>query len=168
MKTKAFALAALIFAAGSTACFAANDKNADSKQATECTKQNKCDKECHKGMNPFEGLNLTADQQAKLEALKQNCPMKADKQKADKQDKKNDRKADMMAKRIQGKRDFLAQVKSILTPEQYVQFLENSCVNGQNRQGKMNHPQKMDGKKGPKGDGHKRPDRRDNGTRSDK
>ena len=168
MKTKAFALAALIFAAGSTACFAANDKNADSKQATECTKQNKCDKECHKGMNPFEGLNLTADQQAKLEALKQNCPMKADKQKVDKQDKKNDRKADMMAKRIQGKRDFLAQIKSILTPEQYVQFLENSFVNGQNRQGKMNHPQKMDGKKGSKGDGHKRPDRRDNGTRSDK
>ena len=119
-------------------------------------------------MNPFEGLNLTADQQAKLEALKQNCPMKADKQKADKQDKKNDRKADMMAKRIQGKRDFLAQVKSILTPEQYVQFLENSFVNGQNRQGKMNHPQKMDGKKGSKGDGHKRPDRRNNGERSDK
>lgn len=138
MKTKVLAIAMMIFAAGSSVCFAANDKKDEKKQATECTQQKKCDKECRKAMNPFEGLNLTADQQAKIEALKANCPMKADKQKADKQDKK-DRKAEMMQKRIQGKRDFLAQLKGILTPEQYVTFLENSFVNGQNRHYKADH-----------------------------
>ena len=165
MKTKVLALATLIFVAGSTVCFAANDNKADKKQSTECTQQKKCDKECHKAMNPFEGLNLTAEQQAKLDALKQNCPMKADKQKADKQDKK-EMQTEMMAKRVQGKRDFLAQVKNILTPEQYVQFLENSFVNGQNRQGKMDHHKgKMNFKKG---DGQNRPQRGPKGNRSDK
>lgn len=170
MKTKFLALAVMIFAAGSSVCFAANDNKADKKQATECTQQKKCDKECRKGMNPFEGLNLTADQQAKLEALKQNCPMKADKQKADKQDKKA-QKAEMMAKRVQGKRDFLAQVKNILTPEQYVTFLENSFVNGQNHHGKADHQKgRMDGKKdrGEKGNGQNRPERGPKGERPNK
>ncbi|MDE5568959.1 MAG: Spy/CpxP family protein refolding chaperone [Muribaculaceae bacterium] len=172
MKTKVLALAALLFAAGSSVCFAANDNdNKDcKKQATECTKQKKCDKECRKVMNPFEGLNLTAEQQTKLDALKQNCPMKADRQKVDKQDKK-DMKSEMMAKRVQCKRDFLAQVKNILTPEQYVQFLENSFVNGQNRHGKMDHHKgKMNFKKdhASKGDAQNRPERGSKGNSSAK
>lgn len=172
MKTKALALATLIFAASSSVCFAANDKKADSKCTnTECTHQKKCDKDCKKAINPFEGLNLTADQQAKLEALKQNCPAKAERQKADKQSKNDEQKANMKAQRAQGKRDFLAQVKGILTPEQYVQFLENSFVNAQNRHGNMDRNKgKMDGKKdrSSKGNGQNRPERGNKDNRSGK
>ncbi len=52
----------------------------------------------------------------------------------------------------------LAKVKAILTPEQYVQFLENAFVNG----GGQGHKQAMkQGKQGQRGDNKqgKRPDK---------
>ena len=113
----------------------------------------------HGEFNPFEGLNLTPEQQTALEALrpqKGQCPgdkaqcseakpdckdkaqcdkkdcKKADKAKCDKKDGKKcdkkegvsreDRAADMKARRA----EYLGKVKEILTPEQYVQFLENN------------------------------------------
>lgn len=152
MKTKVLALAALLFAASSTACFAANDQKSENKQATECNK--KGNKECCKAMNPFEGLNLTADQQAKLDALRQNCPAKADKNNMENKDNKGVNKNEIMAKRLECKRNYLAKVKEILTPEQYVTFLENSFVktrmHKQHDMKAMKHGQKKgmkDGKK---------------------
>ena len=66
----------------------------------------------------FEDLNLTEAQKAQLQALGKKC---MDAKKDKKQAKKEACKEDA--------RNFLAEVKTILTPEQYVQFLENSFIN---------------------------------------
>lgn len=125
MKKKILGLALAIFAVGTLSSFAANtnDKKCDKQ---DCPKQ-QCDKkagECKKGdrqmPNPFEGLNLTADQQAKLKELKGACCNNS---------KGKDNKDNRVDPR-QAKRDFLAKVKGILTPEQYVTFLENNFANG--------------------------------------
>ncbi len=137
MKTKALLLAAVLFAAGTTVSFAANDNKKDNncKDKTECAKANKDGRKgkCGEGFNPFEGLNLTEAQQTKLQELRnQECPMKAQM----KGEKKNGQKVDKeqaRTDRSQAKREFLGKVKAILTPEQYVTFLENMAVNGQQR-----------------------------------
>lgn len=89
-------------------------------------------------MNPFEGLDLTAEQQTALKAL-------CDKQKAGK-DKKDKTKAgsdcqgnctdscktkpaDRLKKAREHRAARLAEIQKILTPEQYVKFLENNFVN---------------------------------------
>ncbi len=83
------------------------DKKCDTQQCKkECCDKAKCDSKC---LNPFEGITLTADQQAKLDVLKSNKEARPD--------------------RRQMKREYLAKVKEILTPDQYVVFLENSFVN---------------------------------------
>ena len=135
MKTKTLVLATILTVFGASVSFAANDNNTDAKNPKEYNlKQNKDGKKCDRAFNPFEGLNLTADQQAKLEALrpqgkcdgsgKQNC------------DKKRDNcplNGDAKVDRRQAKRDYLAKVKAILTPEQYVTFLENMAVSGHDK-----------------------------------
>lgn len=109
----------------------------------------KCNKADRKAFNPFEGITLTADQQTKLNALKAeckaqreackgraNCPQQAN---CDKNCKpcENCAKTECpvaagndkaVANRQQQRRDCLNKVKAILTPEQYVTFLENMAV----------------------------------------
>ncbi len=92
---------------------------------TECQAQKG---KCNAQYSPFAGLNLTDKQKSELEALK---PSKEQTQ-AQKDKVKAQKKADRQQRReqkMQYRKDYLAQVKAILTPEQYVQFLENSYVN---------------------------------------
>jgi len=71
--------------------------------------------------NPFEGLNLTADQQTKLKALKEECKARAEQRKEAKKERK-----EVVCK---ARAEHLAKIKEILTPEQYIKFLENSYLN---------------------------------------
>lgn len=147
MKKKLLALTLLFVSVGTVSTFAANDSKDKPGDKKECTKGQQCkkgDKEC---FNPFIGITLTADQQNKLKALKpaacgqdKNCKQKSECKKSD--CKKGDN-AGQQARpdRRQGKRDYISKVKEILTPEQYVVFLENIVVNG------------PDMKKGPTNDG---------------
>lgn len=144
MKKKIFAIALMALAtAGASTAFAATD-NKDSKGTcpqTECTAPGECRPEkCRPDNCPFEGLNLTADQQAQVKALREDC---AKQRKADKEQLKADarkacdaRKADALTKRA----DYLAKLKAILTPEQYVKFLENSFTNQGPRGPKFDGP----------------------------
>lgn len=78
--------------------------------------------------NPFEGLNLSEKQQSDLKVL--NESRKTERQKKADQ-KKAEKKAERQAMREQNKKDkqeYLAKIKEILTPEQYVQFLENAYM----------------------------------------
>ncbi len=75
--------------------------------------------------NPFEGLNLTQEQQTKIDALKAECKTRCDKAKADKKERRAERASQQRTNRA----DMLAKLKGILTPEQYVKFLENNFVN---------------------------------------
>lgn len=98
--------------------------------------------------NPFEGLNLSEKQQAELKALREGCKAErqkiAEKERAEKKEMKEQRKKDTI--------EYLAKVKEILTPDQYVQFLENAYLNqggrpfGSPRSGKQGMRQARNGK----------------------
>lgn len=75
---------------------------------------------------PFDGLNLTAEQQAKLKEIAP-CGNK-DGKKADKEAREQALK-DRREAAQNSRREYLAKVKTILTPEQYTRFLENSYLN---------------------------------------
>lgn len=122
MKAKAFLLAAVLFATGTSVCLAANDNKNDDKAKKECRMNKKCDGQKCDAFNPFEGLNLTENQKAKLNDIKAECSKKRDEVKKENQQKQR-------VDRQQMKRDYLAKVKGILTPEQYVTFLENMAIN---------------------------------------
>lgn len=109
-------------------------KNAETgccQKQEQCCKNDgkKCDKQAKKDgqkkgdmsrrggkerFNPFQGIELTADQQAKLQNLREERKL------AD-QKKSEDRKAE----KAEQKKQFNEKVKSILTPEQYAQYEKN-------------------------------------------
>lgn len=102
MKKIILALAAVVALSGSA--FA--QQNDCCKQKKECcTKQKSCCDKKEKCHNPFEGLELTAEQQAKLDAIRTECK----------------------AKKECNREERLAKIKAVLTPEQYTKFLENSA-----------------------------------------
>lgn len=150
------------------------------KEKGECKKGDRQGKKdgkfdrADRGMRAFEGLNLTDAQKTKIEELQKQCKearekeMKAFKeqkdQNRDKKDRKDltdaekqqlkaekeKRKAEMQAQRKQQMQNFLNGVKSILTPEQYTQFLENNfMMAGNNHQkGMKKGGKQMRGQKG--------------------
>lgn len=136
--------------------FSAAAQNNDAKCDKKCDKTIQCEKAgkgCKKdAVCPFEGLNLSEAQQLKVKALqeKQQIERKAKKEdiKAKKEARKEERKL--------AKQNYLKELKSILTPEQYVQFLENQFVRadkgakmrGQNLKQEFKKDFKRDGKPG--------------------
>ncbi len=84
----------------------------------ECTKpdcnKTRCDRkdDCRRS-DPFAGITLSDQQKTALDALKPAKGDRADKQRTD---------------RRQSRRDYINGVKNILTPDQYVIFLENMVV----------------------------------------
>lgn len=110
----------------STTSTCTNDK-------AKCQKAEKCCKEKGKCINPFEGLNLTDAQKQSLKDLKKssckkdsaNCKAK----KAECKAQGKDCKADRARRMKDARKEYLMQIKNILTPEQYQQFLENNFIN---------------------------------------
>ena len=84
------------------------------------------------GLNPFEGLNLTDAQQAKLKELgeKRKAERAEKMQKAKEERKAAREKAQAIRPDLKAaKKEKLNEVKSILTADQYVQYLENMVIN---------------------------------------
>ncbi|MCM1504732.1 MAG: hypothetical protein NC127_06010 [Muribaculum sp.] len=75
---------------------------------------------------PFQGLDLTQEQQAKLKALKDNS---AKERKESFKENRRAEKAQSDSLRRADQLNYLHSIKEILTPEQYVQFLENMAIN---------------------------------------
>lgn len=117
--TAAIALAALC----ALPAVAQNQGNCRQQQCeTPACGQSKCDKGQRKCCatpyaEVFAGLNLTAEQQQAIKNLKPERPARG---------QRNDSTA--RPDRKQAMRDYLNGVKQILTPEQYVIFLENVVV----------------------------------------
>lgn len=105
--------------------------------------------------DPFAGINLTQEQQTKLTALREKC--KINRAAADKARKDRFQQRDSIVR--VNKKQRLEEVKAILTPEQYVIFLENMVVaNPGHDRGPA--PHKMHAmKKGDKKPGVKRADK---------
>lgn len=111
----AMAIAAITFGG-----FSASAKETATKTTCPVTGTERpiCDQQ-RKHPCPFDGINLT---DAQKEQLKTMCQNRAADKKANKEAKRE--------ARSQNRREHLAKIKAILTPEQYVQYLENSYVNG--------------------------------------
>lgn len=135
------------------------------KKEGKCIKTEKCEgkkdckkhckkadkKDCKKGdmkkcFNPFQGIELTADQQTKLKAI----PTPRQVMKASKNEKSAaDVNPQDFVKTV--RKDYLQQVQQVLTPAQYVQFLENSYLNQRSGHGPKGMKGGKDMKKGGKG-----------------
>lgn len=112
-------------------------------------------------VNPLEGITLTAEQEAAVKALNEKT-FSAHKEAREK--KGEEAKKAREAGR-DGRKEYLAEMKKILTPEQYVTYLENLATQKQMQQrpGKDMHKGKK-GEKHVKGnkDGKKvRPEKKD-------
>ena len=123
MKKKIFGIA-LLAISFVTFTSAAQDKTENKSQTsgskTEKPRGNK--KAVRDAVNPFEGLTLTDAQQSKLKEV-------TDKQKAQRTEKKKEagKQREQARQERKTKRSaYLKEVKAILTPEQYVTFLENA------------------------------------------
>lgn len=136
------------------ASFGVNAQNNSDK--TACPQAPGCnvkagDKSCCTAPNPFEGLNLTEQQQKKIDELRQ-----ANRQQKLANDSIRKANRDQKMRDFKNKRsEYLKSVKAILTPEQYVQYLENSYVNSpaprhgnKNKQGCKRGGNKKHGQKG--------------------
>ncbi|MCM1519230.1 MAG: Spy/CpxP family protein refolding chaperone [Lachnoclostridium sp.] len=123
MKKTILSLAILV--ASSTAIFA--------QKPAKCKADSTCTPTCELF---FEGITLTPEQQTKVKSLNEAraaaAKAKKDEAKAEKADAKADRmeaKAAAKDARKSERKDYLNSMKSVLTPDQYVLFLENVYVN---------------------------------------
>lgn len=89
--------------------------------------------------NPFENLGLSEQQTADLKALSDAQRANA-RENRDKGQKPEERAAALEQER----KDNLAKIKAILTPEQYIKFLENCYLNPQNQ--RMNRGMQRQGR----------------------
>lgn len=178
MKKKILSVAlAAIFSLG-IASFAQSAQNTDTICIKkECKKDGKCDKKGkkfdkkdrkfdkkQKEVNLFEGLNLTEEQQQAIAVIptpqqvmktaRDNNKVKADTANFNREERK------MFARQVRAK--YLDQVKAVLTPDQYVQFLENYFTNASpaKKDIKKDGKRQGDNKQGMKGK-KDRKDRRD-------
>lgn len=147
-KILTMALAAMtIFAVSATAQTPEKKCEKKCEKTENCEKKGdkKCDKKCGRqcAPNPFEGLNLTEDQQTKLKAITPPDVVMKEAKKGSFDKGINPRE---FSKTVRA--DYLKQVKGVLTAEQYTQFLENFYVN-------QAGPGQKQGAKGKKG-GHDR------------
>lgn len=120
-----------------------NSSNTDRQTRTECTcdgamqHKGKHGSKQDRGMKAFEGITLTDTQKSQIEALR--AEQKARKEAAKKQRNENKQKkenltdeqrqqlrAEKQKQREEAHQQFDAKMKTILTPEQYAKFLENT------------------------------------------
>lgn len=130
-----------------------NCKKDCKKDKKECARFDE-KKMCKEEVNPFANLNLTDKQKEQLKALGENCKKKKfECEKAKRDSAKAQREARMKAQH-QERENFLKEIKSILTTEQYVQFLENEFLKSKQdmRKGKMKGMHKGKGQRHHKGD----------------
>lgn len=133
------AIAAMV--SGGFTASAKNAKENTQPATTTCPAQRgpRCD--ANTPCPAFDGINLTEAQKTQLKQLQDKRRTEAGTKRDAKRDAKQAAKAAKQESRIQARRAHLAEIKSILTPEQYVTFLENSFVQGKTAR-KMDKPAK--------------------------
>lgn len=145
---KTFLAIAIMIASLTGFSAAAQTTNGCKTPAEQTSADKKADKDARR-MRMFDGLNLTADQTASIQALQAEQKAQKDAAKADRKAKKemakSDRKAANDARKQkaeasrQSRQRYLESLRGILTPEQYTRFLENNFVNKSAHKGKDRH-----------------------------
>ena len=149
-KILGLALIAMSLVAFTGAARTTTDTNTSAKEAKENVKGKKADrKECHAKVNPFEGLDLTDAQQAKIQQLDNKRKTERKEQMQARKENKQRQSADRKEARRNAKKEYLKEVKEIIGSDKYVTFLENAYVNnGRHGDGKAFRQGKHNGKKG--------------------
>ncbi|MDE6288917.1 MAG: hypothetical protein K2M00_09060 [Muribaculaceae bacterium] len=106
-----------------------NNTPAPTCQAGACSQEQSCrgnrpERKANRP-NPFEGITLSPEQQTALSAIENQRPGRAQ---VDSTARAQARQA-----RKEARRNYLNQVKEVLTPDQYVTFLENIAMQHGNR-----------------------------------
>ena len=130
------------------------EKNDCCNAKTECTCK-QMDRKGHKDgtrekarkfgkVNPFAELNLSDDQKSRIETLhKSIADSRKESMAAVKKARENkDTTFNPRSVQKQFRSNYLQELKGILTPEQYTQFLQNYYVNNSGEQGRMKMKQK--------------------------
>lgn len=150
MKKKLILLSFLSLFGLTTLTANAQNPQTQVKQQQTCCNKEKCTGEVKKAkkmqkgpkVNPFEGLNLTSEQQSKIDKLK-----------ADRKDKRDkDKKAQADARKKE-REQFNKDLASILTPEQMAQYKANCekiAAQKKNKGDRKGHGNRPGGPKGPK------------------
>ncbi len=109
----------------------ADNRHHQHRNATECPIQQAgeaCSPDgCCSGA--FEGITLTPEQQTKLKELRTNNDNQLKSRAKASKDARKANRAQADSVRRADRKNYLHSVKEILSPEQYVQFLENMAVN---------------------------------------
>lgn len=143
----AYAQSKAVTVAGATQqkekCDNCKGDNKDCKKGEKPVKEKKM-KGNRPQFNPFDGVQLTPDQQQRLQVLQQGLgPVMLDKEQQSKipenknltPEQKQQLKQEKEAKRQQAKKNYLNGVKETLTPDQYIIFLENCYLYSPQGQG---------------------------------
>lgn len=149
------AIAAIISFGGMNTFAQTEIQNPVQKEQTGKCTENKCNadkKQCNQ--KAFEGIQLTADQQTRINELNQKQAQKMKEARAQMKDRKKEMKKQCAESRKAAKREYLNEIKQILTPEQYVAYLENIALNQHHNKAFMhnknvrvkNHRHHRDGK----------------------
>lgn len=93
--------------------------------------------------NPFDGIQLTNDQQTAINNLNEQQRQNRENARSERRQERRDRSEAARTQRDQCRRDYLTSLKGILTPEQYVTFLENCFVNVQPGRPEGNRPERQ-------------------------
>ncbi len=99
--------------------------------------------------NPFEGITLTTEQQTAIDNLQNQRRQARETARRDGRQERDQRQQAARENGQQERRDYLNQIKGILTPEQYVTFLENSFLNApgpRDRDGHRGHDMRREGR----------------------
>lgn len=127
-KILGFALVAMSFVGFTAMAQTTPDPTAPRQENVREKKADK--KERRQQVNPFEGMTLTDSQQAQLQQLDSKRQADRAKKEQVRKDDRQRRDSARIADRRAAKKSYLEEVKAILTPDQYVVFLENIYVNG--------------------------------------
>ncbi len=148
-KVLGLALIAMSLVAFDGAARSASDNISSAKGAKENVKGKKADrKERHARVNPFEGLDLTEAQQAKLQQLDSKRQSERREQMQARKKNRQHQYAVRKEARRKAKEEYLKEIKEVLGSDKYVAFLENSYINaGRHGDGKAIRHRKHKGKK---------------------
>lgn len=127
---------ALVGTAGMTSFAQTQTNNAAQENKVCCDKNGKaaCDPQKQRCAVLFEGITLTADQQSRIDKINSDRQAKSKAQREMKAKEKKELRRQRAEARKACQKEYLAQMKEILTPDQYVTYLENIVINRQ-----MNH-----------------------------
>lgn len=129
---------------GNTGATTQTEQSAKSGKDQKDKKARKGNRENRPKFNPFDGIQLTDDQQQKLQVLQQGLgpvilspeqQAKIPENKNLTEEQKKQLKEERKAKKQEAKKKYLQGVKETLTPDQYVVFLENWYLYAPQNQG---------------------------------